>query len=424
MITSNNMPPELGTSRAGPSRRPAYSRLYRLGLTYLGVSILFEILSQLMFFRLIGFNAITQVMLVTRLAVDLLFIGVGLNYGISVNVFRGYVINTLTILTVYGFIVGIIGANDIFEILKDLLLFSSFILKFAIFKAIFLSDNNMDRFYARLQKYCWFTLYVAIVSFVIMRALSSLGFSFYQQGISNVDWFVAYSVATNRPIGAIFGLIVAFLLAKRMVFLSCAVIFFPWIAKRLFALSPKILLSVSAFAVVVLVMVQFVTEGPETLHYAIRIDFNEFLDALQHYSMDEVRRILIILDNPRYQESWSALEALGPLGLLTGGGFGFNYVDVHTGNTVSNAHFSPVGLITKFGFVGMLLFYHLFLMGAFKVIRARHPISVLCGYYVLATVAGSLLSWKFFLSSPLLPMALAAALYCGPPPEQRGAKQS
>ena len=218
MITSTSVAQGLGSTQAGSTRSHDYSPLYRLGLIYLGISILFEFLDQLLFLRLLGFNPITQVMLLVRLSVDLMFIGVALGHGIGASVFRGTVVNTLTVLTVYGFILGLVSENDILEILKDLILFGSFILKFAIFKAIFLSGNDMDRFFAKLQKYCWYTLYVAISSFAILLTLKRLDFSFYEQGISNVEWFVAYSAATNRPVGAIFGLALAFLLAKRMVF--------------------------------------------------------------------------------------------------------------------------------------------------------------------------------------------------------------
>lgn len=424
MLTSINVSPGHGHVRAASTRRQAYSPLYRLGLTYLGISILFEFLDQLMFLRLLGFNAITHLMLLARLAVDMIFIGFGLYYGISAWAFRGLVVNALTILTAYGLLLGLIGANDISDTLKDLVLFGSFILKFAIFKAIFLSGDDIGRFFAKLEKYCWFTLYAAVGSFAILFLLKRLGFSFYEQGISNVEWFVAYSAATNRPIGAIFGLAMAFLLAKRMVLLSSAVIFFPWIAKRLFSGNPKIFISVSALAILAMAMMQFVTIDPETLRYAVRIEFEEVFREFQNITMDEVRNILIIIDAPRYLESWSALQELEQLGFWIGGGFGFNYVDVYTTEIVGNAHFSPIGFITKIGFVGMLVFYYLVLTGAISGIRARHPMAVLCGYYVLSTIAGSLFTWKFFLSSPLLPMALAATLYCRSTQARRAEKQS
>ena len=424
MLTSSDVTPGPAAPRISASGRYGYSPLYRLGLTYLGISIVFEFLDQLLFFRLLGFNAIAQVMLWARLLVDLIFIAVALHYGISTSIFRGAVINLLTLLTVYGLFMGLVSENDISEILKDLILFGSFILKFAVFKAIFLSGNDVGQFYKKLQRYCWYTLYVAVGSFAILLTLKRLGFSFYEQGISNVEWFVAYSAATNRPVGAIFGVAVAFLLAKRMVLLSCAVIFFPWFAKKLFLGSPKVFVTASVIFIFSLAALQFVAVDPETLRYAIRIDFDEVLNGLQNFSMGEVRRILIVFDNPRYLESWSALNELEQLGFWAGGGFGFDYLDVYTSEIVSNAHFSPVGFITKFGFLGMLVFYYLILTCAWAGLRARHPMAVLCGYYVLATVAGSLMTWKFFLSSPLLPMALAAALYCRSSPARSSADKA
>lgn len=424
MTILTNVKTEVDISSRVTSQRPAYSPLYRLGLTYLGVSILFEFLSQLLFLRLFGFNVILEVMLLVRLSVDLFFIGAGLYYGISVGVFRGYAINTLSILILYGSVIGIIVGNDISEIAKDFILFGGFILKFAIFKAIFLSTNDMGRFFARLQKYCWYTFYIAICSLVILYALKGLDFSFYQQGISNVEWFVAYSAATNRPIWAVLGFAIAFLLAKRMVLFSCVVIFFPYIANRFIRANRKVLFSVSAAVIVALVMMPFVTIDPEMFNYSIRLDFDSALNTFQNFSMEEIHLFLTIVDTPRYLESWSALQELGSFGFWFGGGFGFSYFDTYRGETVSNAHFSPVGFITKFGFFGTLVFYYIFLVGAISGIRAPHQMSVLCGYYVLATVAASLMAWKFFASSPLLPMALAAALYCRNTPTQRAAKYS
>lgn len=412
-----------GSRIATPSKRSSatgvtvgqpgrHSRLYKLGMIYLGASILFEFLDQLLFFRLLGFDEITDVMLIARLSVDLLFVMAGFYHGIGAQVFRGSAISLLAVLTVYGLAVGIIRQNLFIEMEKDFVLFALFIFKFAIFKAIFTAGDNLDDFYKKLQKYCRYTLYVGAGSLAIMLALTRLGFSFYEQGISNLDWYVSYAVATNRPMAALLGLSISFLLAKRMVLLSCAVIFFPWFFMRLLRGSPMIFMALTTTTIIVGIFLQFISFDSESLNYAVRIDLYQLGAELQNFSMDTIRQILIILDNPRYLESWSALHELQDAGFWFGGGFGFEYLDVYTYEIVSNAHFSPVGLITKVGFPGMILFYYVFFRGTVVGLRAREPMTKLCGYYVLGAIVGSLLTWKFFLSSPLLPMALAAALHC------------
>lgn len=392
--------------------RKDHSSLYKIGLTYLSVSIIFEFVDQLAFLRLLGSNEIAQILMAIRLIIDLLFILSAMYFGINARMFADGVSAAFAFLISLGFVAGAINQNEPIELIKDLTLFTFFIMKFVIFKQIFLYDLDLTNFYKKLIKYCKFTLYVGMLSLSVMFSLRQLGFIFYEQGISNLDWFVSYAVAVNRPLPALFALIIAVLLAKRMVVLSCVAVFIFWFMARLLRGNP-IIFVISCLAVILaIVFLPFISLDTGALTYAIRIDLYQVLSEFSSFSTDALAQILMTIDGPRYIESLSALDELQSGGFWFGGGFGFEYLDTYTNEFVTNAHFSPVGAITKFGIFGMLLFYSLFVYAAAVGGRQHHPLAKLCGFYILATIFGSLLAWKFFLSAPLLPMAMAAAIYC------------
>lgn len=385
--------------------------LYSIGLSYLSVSIIFEFIDQLSYFRLLGYNEVGDALLILRLFVDIFFVFSAIIVKINGATFRGGVIITCAILSIYGFVLGIIKQNEFIEIIKDLMLFLLFILKFVIFKEIFEYNNDMSIFYKKLIKYCKYTLYVGFLSLVIMLSLVRFGFAFYTQGVSSIEWYAAYAASHNRPIAIFISLIIAFFLAKRMVLLSVATILITWFGAKLFRGNLIAIAFLSAFALGSLTLMQLVTLNSDTVNYAIRLDIYSILEQIRNFSMPALQGLLMSFDMPRYLESASALGQLQVTGFWFGGGFGFEYLDVYTNEIVTNAHFSPVGLISKVGVWGMILFYAVLIYGALAGLKADNPLSKLCGYYSLATIVGSFMAWKFFLSSPLLPMALAAAIH-------------
>ncbi|WP_339764495.1 hypothetical protein [uncultured Sulfitobacter sp.] len=392
--------------------RSRQSPVYQLCLYYLSISIFFEVLDQLLFLRLLGVPYVAQSMLALRLFVDMLFVTYCFVYGIKTSIFRGTLINMFIVMVVWGAVLGIVYQNNIIEMFKDLLLFALFALKFAIFKSVFMSGEDLNPLLNRLRKYCIYTLYVAIFSLCVMLTLRRVGFVFYEQGISNLEWYVSYAISGNKMMAAFLGVVIAFLLGKRMVFISCVVIFVLPIIINFVRLNQRMFLTLMTGIAALTAILQVVTFNQDAFSYAIRLDFDSIFQEVRGLSLDSLTRALMILDYPRYSESLSALTELKGNGIMFGGGFGFNYLDSYTNEYVSNAHFSPVGMITKVGIVWMIPFYLVFFHGSIVALRSRHPMVRLCGYYLIATLIGSLFTWKFFLSSPLLPLAFAISLYC------------
>ena len=389
----------------------SYSKIYQTCLLYISASIVFEFLNQLLFFRLLGVPYVAETMLSLRLLVDTLLVMACFSFGIQNKLFRGAAVNTLFVLTVWGTVLGFINQNSVPVVFKDIILIGFFLLKFVIFKAVLTSNEDLTKLFRHLVKYCLYTLYIAIFSLVTLQLMRRAGLSFYPQGISNVEWYVAYALSINRTIAATVGVLVAFLLAKRMVFVSCAVMFLNFTVLKLAKLNRKVLISLIVLTLVTIIGLQFFSFSKDMFYYATRLDFEGLLYELKDVSVQAVLKVLYLMDPGRYTESLSAIQELKFEGVLMGGGFGFNYTDMHTHKIVSNAHFSPVGLVTKFGIFGMVAFYALVSYPMFPALRADHFAVRLCGLYLLATVVGSMFAWKFFLSSPLLPLALAVCWY-------------
>ena len=399
------MTAHIGDVRQNPSR------LYRLCLSYLGAAIAFEILDQILFLRLLGVPYVAQSMLTLRLLVDTIFIMACLSCGLRVTLFRGAVVLMIFLMILWGTVLGFASQNDIIEIIKDIILFSFFVLKFVIFKAIVTSQEDLHLLHEKLKKYCLLTLYVAIFSYFTLIALRRVGFVFYEQGISNLEWYVAYALSANRTLGAFFGVLIAFLLGKRMVLAACLAIFLISSVIKLLRLNTRFLITLVIMLSVVILGKQFVTINQQTFAYAIRINFESIFHTVEYFSVDTILSILQLIDPGRYSESASAIFELKSIGVIFGGGFGFNYTDSYTREVVSNAHFSPIGLITKFGVGGMIVFYLLLIWGFLSAMYSKHPMVILCGYYLISVVFASVFAWKFFLSAPLLPLAFAVCWY-------------
>jgi hypothetical protein len=395
-------------------------RVLRLGqwllLVYVGLQV-FSIL------RLIGVHNVPSILLFTYRLLDLILIATFLS--ISGPMMRIRSIDTLSVvIAIYPALIGIYNENFNITILNDVAIYFSFVAKIILFRTILARlvvyiplDNIFNRFSRRIT---WLALVTAIGAFIVAQALVTAGWNFYYQAPAEITLAAALAFAHSQV-----GLVLAFtmlaaLSGKRMILVGVLAMaglallaargFVGVVIKRLPIV--VVLVTISTFAVVTtLDLSSFAAADKLTGTYDLLVHSFQGAAGLENF--------LALIDPGRYIEYLSLKPHLTGIPLFLGNGYGFRYEldyafllesGFEFAGDVSNAHFTPLAIVAKFGLLGLAGWFLLIVLsfrhggGWAKTSKFRFA----CRLALVSLLVQSFFAFGFFINS-LTPFLLAVS---------------
>lgn len=379
------------------SRDRVIAVLFKVYLAYLSFMLFTSVLT---YTRLLGiWNHVHALFLIQR-GFDLIFITFFCFYfGSQLKLPRLYYL--LFLLPVYPLILGVFQGNSLLTLVNDFVLYLFVLVKILIFKAIFTSIKDFSLFERWLGRYIKYTVVMAVLMLVCAYGLSYLGYKFYFQAPLDITYVSSYFAASGSYLGLFFLLCYAALSGKRMILIGMFVVILCALFKRFRLQLATIFRWLGGLlCVMVLVFTVDLSEVPGLSKVA------ELTAKSEEWDGEGFADLISRLDPSRYTEVVSLWRSLDAVDLFLGKGFGYRYqydlsilnFTLDNKESHSNSHFTPMGVISKFGFIGLLL-WSVFLMAllvkSFRYARGN-PFSFAAFVFLLSLIAQSMLAFTLF----------------------------
>lgn len=380
--------------------------------------------SSLGLLRLFGFSGIVPVLLIGYRILDFTFIGLFVFFWRKKIVFR-QTDALLFLIILYPMFIGAFRENFGMTFLNDLVIFLAFFLRVVILRTLIVSalkhtrlDEVFTPFLLRLSK---ISIGLAIVLFILVQFAVGAGWQTYYQVPLEVTFVLGYSIASGNLGYILFFLIFSVVSGKRMILISTlftlmvALLWAPNLRRVLVRWFPVI-----GFFIFFLAVSGSYLLGTSNLVFVNKITYSYKLFTQGISNGGGLDEFFIIAMPDRYIEYRSLLPHLNGENLIFGNGYGFRYVLDHISqkefglgseyHNVTNAHFTPIAIVAKFGIIG-LVGWSLFFFSAFRGLRSKVKHSVVSTAALLALVSllvQSLFAYGLFLN-PFTPFIFAIA---------------
>jgi len=315
-------------------------------------------------------------------------------------------------------VTGIFNGHVNITMANDLATYLFFIIKVIIFRTLLISiymRYHPDTFFATFSRsLIKLSLVIAIIGLTLALYISSKGVAFYFQSASEIKLAASLAIASNNIILSLSFLTIALLSGKRMIFIGILLMFLIAFMRSQRFRNQNTLFIAFALAFVFILgslsVFPLFSDLSQSASY-VRVDTTiRDIKAAVTYESDSLNEILFVLAPARYAEAVSLWRSLTNIDVLIGAGYGFRYtVDVPlfiannfvvTGETVSNAHFSPIGIVSKFGIVGFVI-WTIYLLTGLKALIAGPRTSWFrfgCALAFCAIWIESLFAFGFFIN--------------------------
>lgn len=344
-----------------------------------------------------GFNnlrAVREIFLITNFILDIFIIGFGRKYLVNKT------LSIIIILLLISFIVGLLNYNDLSRrFITDFTNPFFFFAKIIIFRTYW-KYNDFDRYikyYVKIGFWCSFAILPVV--YYLLRSTDAtrmamfppmeIPFTYLMQSggvyfILSLFIILLYGKRAQL-IGAIFTFILfVFLFKKKHFFKYVIVVFFViFINNYLFEkYSDNYAIS--------------------RLNYTFQVideSEDDMLSTISGGRVDEIEAIIKEMDFP--------------LDYLFGKGFGFVYFNRYEGNITetANAHFTPIGLLSKYGLF-FTIFVYIYILGPlFKYKKVTFDKAFITAFGTVVFVfIESFFSYALFVT-PILPVTIGYILY-------------
>lgn len=267
----------------------------------------------------------------------------------------------------YPMFTGLYNDNTNQTYLMDCAIYTTLALKLVLFNEYFKLDwfrEKVDKF---LLKYALIGAIVCLASSVALVTLTVLGFHFYYSLTPDITFGFAHSIVYGNMMKTFLFLMAGFLSGKRMLIVGLLVI--AALAYK------KYIASIKTLTMILLVLVGFIYLVENEYAFAPLSKLTIF----SKYDIDKsnLGNTISTVDRHRYDEFMSITSSMDSADFLFGKGYGFRYqlFDEQFGyvldDTITNSHFTPIGIISKFGVIGLIIFYTLFIMATIKAFHYR-----------------------------------------------------
>lgn len=360
-------------------------------------------------FRSLGIADFTKVILATNLVLDLSIVLLGLQSLKKLKTPFSLILLIVYINTV-SLILGIANYGLTQAILKELIIYNTFFLKIIIFYNVFQIREYRYEFLKFAVRHSIVAVAAGAIAIVALQILSYIGYKFYFASTPNITYALTMSMASGSAFYTYFVMLEALLTGKRMIFFGALVIFI--LGYRQFLNTKKNNLF---FILVVIPLISY-----------IFFYYSDFLSGVaklvktfdwEFITENSVAAIAQQVDRARYGEFVGIIKAMDIQDYILGKGFGFRFFwdgfeeARFMGRDHSNAHFTPIGILSKFGVLGTLLFLSLFvgtLIRAYRQ-RQRDKLDYMNFLFLMGIYTQSLFAYILF-NNPLIPIIMGLIL--------------
>jgi hypothetical protein len=346
-----------------------------------------------------------QIMLTIKFGLDIMFISFNFQHlrFKQIEVF-------LIILIIINLFVGIFSFPPSIKHLTDFLSPCFFVAKVAIIRHYVNVAVNRSLFERWVLKYAgvmfWVSLLATIQIYILMRYIP-----LYLGTTPIVYPYFIKSLASSNYFGIIMGIMSIILSGKRAILLGAVIItiiYVSYIKKYFGRLVVSTAVLIFVLTNIYLLYEDILVQSPSISKYKFTVDH-----VLSDNFVWNDWELIDIISGGRIGEIKGATGAMNsPFNLLVGMGAGFIYPLEYIDGTIepkhSNVHFSPLGLISKYGILFYLAFMFYILNNLFKQSRNQllttHVATILF-LYTIGALVDSFFAYTFFIDS-LLPLGL------------------
>lgn len=388
--------------------------LIRGELRVLNISVLmmivFAALGLLSILRLVGVPGVQHSLLLSYRVLDALIVFSFLLFCRSSVRVQGFDL-LLFIFAIYPFLIGLGHGNISITFINDTVIFMAFVIKIVVFRTILArisSVVDIDIVFSKpARKIVFWCSLIALMSLGTVSVLLRSGAQFYYQAPAELTFAAAIVLAQGKMLIYLVMLALALLAGKRMIMIGL-------LAMGLVAIiaHPKMRSSTLRFALVVLPLLPFVIVGGEALLSTeakfvekIMITYRQF-ERSSGLSGGFLEKLMYI-DPARYGEYISLQPHLTGWSLWFGNGYGFRY-ELDAGffsefgytvqGDVTNAHFTPLAIIAKFGLVGLGIWFALIASVLTMNIDRHSFVHNACRLAFISMIVQSFFAFGFFIN--------------------------
>lgn len=361
-------------------------------------------------FRLFGQEGIPPLLLIGYRILDAFFIWSYISrFGMRLRLHISDV--PFLLMIPYPVAIGIYKQNIGLTFFNDVAIYAFFFLKVVIIRMLIqniMAKADFDLFVRKyLHRIVRLSIIIAIIMVGIALVALRLNIPFYYQAPAELIFAAAVTTAQGHLVS--YGLILslAILGGKRAIILGVMVIGLAGLARRVRGnRNFQGILVVGGAAIFAL----FLTLGGEAtgdLAFIRRLDNTILTIQAGAERAANLEQFIGFVDYARYLEWLSLRPHLDGLALIFGNGYGFRYslisptIDdfgaVEYGN-VTNAHFSPLAIVSKFGIFGLALWLAQMLIVLFSRINSSSYFQRACKLGLIASLVQSIFSFSFFIS--------------------------
>jgi hypothetical protein len=354
--------------------------------------------------RVLGIYDPVHIFLAIKFSVDLLFITLYFLGAGSPKV--PITLYPFVFLPIYPIFIGLVNQQVNVTFISDIIVFNLFFLKILIFYSIFREEKNRDLFIQFAKNFSLLALFISFSLVIFFQLLNFLGYSFYFSLTPEITYGYALAVTSGKFLLSYLYLISGVLSGKRMLLVGVIVIFFLLYYRYLNKTKHNTFLLIVAIPIAILIAYKL---------SSVLLGVGKIGSLFQRADLFELSFFDMIraLDNARYNEVAGIIQSMNGIDYVLGKGYGFRYFYLdniemkEAGVTHSNAHFSPAGILSKFGFIGVLWWtlFFLFILTRSFLIRKITSVDYANFAFLVSILVQSLFAFILF-ANAILPMVV------------------
>ena len=372
--------------------------------------ILFAAANYISFWRLLGVPGIPPLLLLFYRVLDLLTILAFLYFcGSRVRISAADYL--LMIFATYPFFIGFLRGQFSLTFGNDIAIYFMFITKIFMMRTaierIHAVQDISEAFQPLMRKLVLWCIVIAIMLIGSLLLLRLSGFSFYYQSPAELTFAAALVLSKGNIFMFIFIVFLSLLAGKRMVLvgLLCMGLIALLANSRVRYASFRFLLLISFFAPFLYYL--------SNLMIGVELDFLDKITGtfrLVERALNRTDRfmdVLMFVDPLRFAEYVSLKPHLTGLNLWFGNGYGFRYeldpeflkrFGYTLDTTVTNAHFTPLAIVAKFGLVGLILCLMIMCKVLFQKDTNSSYLIIASKLAFVAIIVQSMFAFSFFVN--------------------------
>lgn len=361
--------------------------------------------------RLLGVPGLPPLLLLQYRVMDMLILIAFLVYCRPKIKVRGIDL-FLLIFATYPFFIGLARGNYSLTFLNDTVIFYFFLAKVVILRTIVSRISvvtDLDSVFTKLARklvfWCGLIGAILLAAGVILLGGSS---DYYYQAPSELTFAAAIVLAQGNIVAFLFFLTIALAAGKRMVMVGLLVM----AAFAVLGLHSNLRRAFVRFLPVALVLLPMAIPAGSTLLGSDLVFADKLLGTFRQIerameSSGSFMEMLMYTDPQRFAEYVSLLPYLTDWSLWFGNGYGFRYetdsaflasFGLEGGIEITNAHFTPLAITSKFGLFGLMIWIILIVQVSTTKINRKSFVEYACRLAFISMIAQSFFAFGFFIN--------------------------